>query len=169
MCYHAGSQVVKRPNWEVIELQLLPTSHQFGGGDEGNGNHPCRERGAGEATSTIVHFVASRCNTRCYQIGKNQQTWIPSRSNIGKHVIPWCHAHKDQNGTNIPNRIASFSNLIRSNSYFFVRFFRFRFLFYIFHISNVKLENGLDIFWPFSTFLLLIWNILNSKFGLNQI
>ena len=39
----------------------------------------------------------------------------------------------------------------------------------MFRILNVKVENGLHIFRPFSTFLLLIWNILNSKFGLNRI
>jgi hypothetical protein len=72
---------------------------------------------------------------------------------------------KDENGTEIswtePYR---FLYLIWSNAYFLVWLYRFRF-FQMFLISNVKVENGLDIFRPFSNFLLLIWNIPNSKFG----
>jgi hypothetical protein len=61
---------------------------------------------------------------------------------------------KDENGTETsrtePHR---FLYLIRSNSHFLVRLYRFRFRF---HISNVKVENGLNIFRPFLTFLFLI-------------
>jgi hypothetical protein len=57
--------------------------------------------------------------------------------------------YKDENGTEIsrtePHRFLYF---IRSNSYFCVRLYRFRFRF---RISNVKVENGLDIFRPFPT------------------
>jgi hypothetical protein len=57
---------------------------------------------------------------------------------------------KDENETQIsrsePYRFLYF---IRSNSYFYVRLYCFR---YLFRISNVKVENGLVIFQPFSTF-----------------
>jgi hypothetical protein len=55
-----------------------------------------------------------------------------------------------------------FLYLIRSNPYFFVRLHRFRFRF---RISNVKVENGLDIFWLFFTFLFLIWKYPKFKIG----
>jgi hypothetical protein len=67
---------------------------------------------------------------------------------------------------NIPNRTASFSIFYLIEFAFYVRLYCFRFRF---HISNVKVENGLDIFRLFSTFLFLIRNIPNSKFGLNRI
>jgi hypothetical protein len=79
----------------------------------------------------------------------------------------WVHVCKDENGTEISRTEPHhFLYFIRSNSYFCVRLYRFHFRF---HISNIKVENGLDIFRPFSTFLLLIRNIPNSKFGLNRI
>jgi hypothetical protein len=77
----------------------------------------------------------------------------------------------DHNGTEISwTEPHYFLYFIWLNSYFCVRLYRFRFRF---RIPNVKVENGLDIFRLFLafffTFLLLIQNILNSKFGLNQI
>jgi hypothetical protein len=64
----------------------------------------------------------------------------------------------DENGTKIsrtePHRFLYF---IRSNSYFCVRLYCFRF-----RISNVKVENGLDIFRPFST--VFYFSTFNSEY-----
>jgi hypothetical protein len=78
-----------------------------------------------------------------------------------------CSTRRDENGTEIfrtePHR---FLHLIRSNSYFRTNSNSIRNLE---HQIRNRNENGLDIFFrPFSTFLLLIRNIPNSKFGLNQ-
>jgi hypothetical protein len=74
---------------------------------------------------------------------------------------------KDEKGTEIswtePHR---FLYLIWSNAYFLVRLYRFRFR--ISDVSYFKCKSRKrfrHFFWPFSTFLLLIWNIPNSKFG----
>jgi hypothetical protein len=67
---------------------------------------------------------------------------------------------KNENGTEIsrtePYRFLYF---IRSNSYFCVWLYRFRFRF---RISNVKVENGLDIFRPFPT--VFYFSTFNSEY-----
>ena len=74
---------------------------------------------------------------------------------------------KDENGMEIsrtePHR---FLHLIRSNSYFRINSNLVR---NSEHQIRNRNKNGLAIFRPFSTFLLLIRNIPNLKFGLNQI
>ena len=77
------------------------------------------------------------------------------------------HLGRDENGTEISGTEPHhFLYLIRSNSYFWTNLNSVRNLE---HQIRNRNKNGLAVFRPFSTFLLVIRNILNSKFDLNRI
>jgi hypothetical protein len=79
-----------------------------------------------------------------YALGERYKAaLVQSVSKLHKiEILELCIGSKDENGTEIsrtePRRFPYF---IRSNSHFCVRLYRFCFC-----ISNVKVENGLDIF-----------------------